>query len=205
MADALGRALAPYPDLKVLDANPVTGLETVDLVELYRPDILLVEYWMDGMQAPAIVQSLRGSVPDCKSIVLSWFHGAAEVQNCLSAGAVGFLPQSGTVDRLVEAIRLALQGEVPVFAAELRGMMQTIERRSEESGQAWIKLSTLTRRELQILALLSMGLSVQQIAERVFISPKTARNHVDNMLAKTETHSQAEMLNLARTHGLIAG
>ncbi|MGH2772236.1 MAG: LuxR C-terminal-related transcriptional regulator [Actinomycetota bacterium] len=205
LADSLGRALRELADLKLLTEHPVSGKQTVDLVELYLPDVLLVDYWLHGMQGPAVVQAVRKLAPGCKVIVLSWFHGAPEIENCFSAGAVGFLPESLTVDQVGDAVRRAQEGESPVYPEELKEMAAKIAGRTRQSDKIWERLRTLTRRELEILGLLSLGHSLQAIAEDLFISPKTARNHVDNMLAKTQTHTQAEMLSLARDHGLIAG
>ena len=205
LADALARALAPLPDIKVLAEHPKSGLVAVDVAELFRPDVALVDYWLEEMQGPAVVQAIRSCVPRCKSIVLSWFHGPAEIENSLAAGAVGFLPQSLGVDEITEAIRRAQAGESPVYGNELAGMVKLIQMKEAASQDVWRRLKTLTRRELEILALLSLGTQPKAIADMLVISLKTVRNHINNMMEKTATHSQGELLSVARDQGLIAG
>lgn len=204
-SEALVRALYWCSDLRPIDEQPTTGTEAIEAIARHRPDVALLDYWMGGMAigAPAVTQAISHSAPNCRVVVLSWLHGPQHIDAALQAGAVGFLPKSLGLDRVVEAIRRAHGGECPVFAEELEGLKRNIEQRSEDSDQVWERLRTLTRREVEIIASLSAGLSVTEIAKEHMISLATVRNHIHKILGKTGARSQLEAVHVARHHKLI--
>lgn len=204
--DALARSLRDFPEIEVLDEHPSSGSGTVSLVELFRPDVALIEYWMETMLAPAVVQAVRPKVPQCKVIVFSWLFGSREILNCLYAGATSFIPKAtATVDRIAEAIQLAAAGESEIFKNHMEAMLQKLSAQDEKAFGLWERMKGLSPRELQILALLSVGKPLKEIGATLSITPRTARNHLDNMLKKTGAQSQLELLAMARDCGLIAG
>jgi len=205
VSDALARALQVHPDLSIVGEHPLTALQTLDMVDLFRPHVLLMEYWMEELLAPAIIQVISKKVPHCKVILLSWLHGNREILNALRAGAAGFLPKSVGVDKVVDAIRRSQAGESPVFRKELDEMLKNLERKDEHAARLWENFKRLTRRELQILALISSGRSLKDIASTLSIAPRTARNYLDNMMNKTGAQSQVELLAMAKECGLIGG
>lgn len=204
-SEALVRALYWCSDLRPIDEQPTTGTEAIEAITHHLPDVALLDYWMGGMAigAPAVTQAINHSAPNCRVLVLSWLHGPQHIDSALQAGAVGFLPKSLGLDRVVEAIRRAHAGECPVFEGELEGLKRNIEQRSEDSDQMWERLRTLTRREVEILASLSAGLSVTEIAKKQMISLATVRNHIHKILGKTGARSQLEAVHVARHHKLI--
>lgn len=204
--DALKRSLRDFSDIEVLEEHPQSGGATVDMVELLQPDVVLVEYWMDVILGPAIAKAIKPKVPDCKLIVLTWLHGTREILNSLYAGATSFIPKAGsTVDQIAEAIRLAAAGESELFKKQQEAVLQTLRERDERAFELWEKMKGISPRELQILALLSLAKPLKEIGASLSITPRTARNHLDNMLKKTGAQSQVELLVMARQCGLIAG
>jgi len=195
-------ALAWHPDLQVLAERPLTGDETLAAVAAGKPDVALIDYWMD-IEGPALTRLLGQRTPETKVLLLSWFHGAREIENALEAGAVGFLPRSLTVEQVVEAIRKAQSGQSPVFGDELAELARTLDGRDNVAAEAWQRLVTLTDREILILRLLSLGHTANGIASRLFISTTTSRKHIDNIIKKLEVHSQLEAIALGRQSGLV--
>ena len=204
-ADALGRALKNDPDFQVLEEYPGGGPETIDAAVLFQPDVAVLDYWLAGMDGPAVCTAILDRVPKCRVILLSWFYRADHVQTAFDAGAVGFIPKSLTVAQLEKAIRRAHAGESPVFEQELAGLVGAVERRSDEAREVGARLATLTPQEIRVLILLSLGLSVNGICERLVISRGTARNHIQKILTKTGAHSQIEAVAIAQQYGLIQG
>lgn len=201
-AQSLGEALKRR-GFHVLKAHPSSGFAALKTILDVLPEVVLLDYWMAEVEGPAITAMALARQPEMKVVLLSWFHGPREIRKALDCGAVGFLPKASTVEDVVEAIKWAVAGQVPVFPRELREMIKTVEARGESTRSAWKRLGKLTPRELEILRLLSIGHPLKYLADKLSISPATLRTHINNILVKTETHSQLEVLSLARSHGLI--
>ncbi|MGH2810751.1 MAG: response regulator, partial [Actinomycetota bacterium] len=163
-AEALGGVLSQQTDIRVLASRPSSGLDTVETVGSLRPDVALVDYWMPDMEGSAAVRLIRGRHPQLKVIILSWFHGAREIEESLNAGAVGFLPKHVTVAQVADAVRRAHAGESPVYLKELEEMFLSISRRGDTAAATWEKLQGLSKRQLQVLALLAENLAPKEAA-----------------------------------------
>ncbi|MGI8425916.1 MAG: response regulator [Actinomycetota bacterium] len=203
VSDALSIALGLYNDLEVLAEHPKGAQEAVDMASILRPDVAVFDFWLEGMDGPVVVSRILQDAPGQKIILLSWFYSPGHVRDALDAGAVAFLPKSVKVERLVEAIRRAQAGESPVFAEELSRLVQTVDKRYEEKVAVRKRLEGLTKRELEILSLLSSGRPMKELAEELHVAPGTLKVHVHNMLTKTATRNQQELLSLARYCGMI--
>lgn len=202
-ADALARALGAWEDLAVLDERPVTGLQAVKAAASLKPDVALVDYWLAEMDGPATAREILGLLPHTKVIHLSWFHGPDHVKASLSSGAVGFLPKSLLVPRVVEGIHRAVAGERPVFGDRLGRMVEAIESRAEEIDRDAQRFATLTPRELEVLRELAFGRTLQQIARKMGITHGTARTHQRRLLSKTQAASTLEVVARAKNQGLV--
>lgn len=203
LAESLGESLARREQVVVLDSHPSTAVAALKATSELRPDVALVDFWLDGMAGPALIQALAAHAPGTKVINLSWFHGPDTIHQAIGVGAVGFLPKSESVDRVHRAVLRGHAGERPVFAEELEQLAQTLERRAAFVTEQDQRLATLTLRELEVLRLLALGHDRTGAARKLKISVNTARNHVQNMLAKTDTPSQARLVALARARGFV--
>lgn len=203
VAESLAGVLASGGEFLVHERFPDTGVGTVAAVEDLRPGVVVVDHWLSGMSAPAVIRAVAARSPSTKIVVLSWFHGPEHIREALAAGAAAFLPKSVGVDRVDEAIRRAHAGESPVFKEELESLVGTIESRAAHGEVMAERLASLTVRELEILRLLGAGLDARDIASRLYISLGTVRNHIQRLLTKTGTQSQVRLLAVARDHGVI--
>jgi len=203
VSDALSTSLGLQGDLEILSEHPTSAQEAVDMALLLRPDVAVFDFWLEGMDGPVVVSRILQDAPEQKIILLSWFYSPGHVRDALDAGAVGFLPKSVRVDRVIEAIRRAAAGESPVFADELQGMVQTVDARYQEKVAVRKRLEVLTKRELEILSVLSSGRPMKELADELHIAGGTLKVHVHNMLTKTGTRNQQELVSLARYCGMI--
>lgn len=203
MVDALARVLSYEGDLTVFSDRPTTGLEVVEAVLSLRPDVALIDFWLPDMEGAAATRLIISRQPERKVLIMSWFHGTREMEAALDAGAAGFLPKSLNVARLADAIRRADAGESPVYLEELEEMFRRLSRRTDQVSEIWRKLEALSKRELELLALLSLNLSPKEAARRLSISPQTVKVHIRNMLEKTGAHSYIDVVNMGRACGLI--
>jgi DNA-binding NarL/FixJ family response regulator len=200
-ADALNCALAGYEDLAVLSDHPHHGVETLKVAQRRYPDIVLLDYWLPDMHAPAVIRQLADGGP--KVIVLSWFHGPEEVQASLEAGAVGFLPRTVKVHKVADAVRRAHRGEDPVFGERLADFVATLRARASAVDSSIERFRNLTAREMEALQLLAKGATIPQIAHYLGVRHATARTHVGRVVSKAEAGSQLEAVVLARVAGLV--
>jgi len=203
VTDSLALALGAFEGLFVLPDRPATGLSAIEAVAQAQPAVALIDYWMPDMEGAAVASLIASRRHKTKVIMMSWFFGTREIQNSLDAGAVGFFPKTLSVGRVAEGILRAQAGESPVYLNELDEVFRNLSQRSAASAEAWARLEGLTNREVQILAFLATDLTVEDIGKQLAISPQTVRVHIRNLVAKTNTGSYKETLNLARRCGLI--
>lgn len=203
-AESLSLALEREPDLRVLQEHPTRGEDAFEAVRMYQPDVILVDYWIPGINGPATARSVRAWSPGPKVIILSWFHGPSQVQEAIEAGVNGFLPKSVGVAEVTAAIRRAHAGEDLVYAAELARMVERIQARAQHSEERMERMMKLTPREVEILRLLASGSLTKRIAVELGLSVGTIKNHIHNILKKTGARNQLEAVAMAQAEGLIA-
>jgi len=200
LGEALGIALGLEEDLRVLDLRPKTGQGAVEAVLKLRPDVALLDYWMEGMDGPAATRMILSKAPDQKIILLCWFHGAREIREGIRAGAAAVLTKDVEVPNLAEAIR-----QIDAGHALLGGEDTSIRPGppGTKTDESWEILLTLTPRELEILSSLAASGRPEDVAAKLSLSLGTVRNHIRNILVKTGARSHLEAVILVRQHGLI--
>lgn len=164
------------------------GCEAVELVQRLRPDVVLMDLVMPGMDGIAATRLLKAEHPEVEVLALTSYIDEEKVLDALSAGAAGYVMKDVSPAELVRAIRAAAAGQVylsPAAAAYLANHVRP-RREPEPSPDA------LTCRELEVLRLLARGLSNQAIAEDLHISPKTVKAHVGTILQKLHLENRTE-------------
>lgn len=202
-AECLAGMLARVEDIWILEELPTSGPAAVDTAATWTPDIVLLDHWIPGMDANLVLERMRSRVKDVRILVLSWFHGPDHIQSALRAGASGYLPKNISLAQLVEAIRRTHRGETPVFIEELGDMVQRLTVRADASIEIAKRFENLTPREIHILTVLAGGQPIEELANRLSISPHTLKTHIRNILAKTGARSHGEAVGLALRCGLI--
>lgn len=199
---AVATALRQEPDLMVFDHYPADPSSLDQAVEVYQPDIVLLDFWLDGY---ASTGRIIERVPECKVIVLSLLYDAEQVQAAIAAGAAGFLPKNVGLETLLGAVRKAKAGEQLVYAKELQRLVHKMAKRQKESEEFEKRLATLSKRELQVFTLLSRGKLIEDVARDLKVSPATVTSHIRSLLKKTGAKSQVDVLAMARRAGVIQG
>lgn len=201
-ADVVALALADKPSIAVCEERPSAASAAVQLAATTRPDVALVDYWLDARPAPAVAQAILEVSPETKLVHLSSVHGPEQVQASLGAGAVGFLPKSVRVNQVAEAVYRAYAGERPVFEEQLAALVRTIEERDRQAADKMERFASLTAKELEVVEQLARGRAPDEAADRLGISLWTVRTHVRNVLRKTGARTQVEMVAMAHGAGL---
>lgn len=196
VAEALAETLGAVPGFTVAGTAPdlAGGLELVADAE---PDIVIMDVRLpDGDGAAGTAEALA-RCPTTQVIVLSAEGGIDAVARAVEAGAAGFLSKTTPLNELVTAVQRVLAGSVLFAPSQLRDVAEHLRRAERRIGQ------DLSAREREVLQLLSAGTSTQELAETLFLSPHTVRNHVRNLSAKLGAHSKLEAVAIALREGLI--
>lgn len=203
VAESLAAALRNFDEFDVVEEYPTSGVKAIGTIAERKPDVAVIDYWLEGMEAWAVTTALLARLPNLKILHLSWFYGPNQIQESLASGAVGFLPKSSSVAKVAEGIRRAANGEHPVFreemedlAAKLQLSQTIVEQRSEGAA-------SLTPRELAVLRLMAGGFPLGTIAERLEIREGTVRRYIENILRKLKAGTRLEAVLTAKDQGLV--
>jgi NarL family two-component system response regulator LiaR len=191
----LGAFLLAFEDLELV-AEAAGGAEAVRMCVEVRPDVVLMDLVMPGMDGAAATKAIRERCPEIQVIALTSFKEQDLVQGALQAGAIGYLLKNITADELADAIRAAHAGR-PTLAPEAAQALFQVTRRPPEPSY------DLTPREREVLALLVEGLSNPEIADRLVVSRSTVKFHVSGILAKLGVAGRTEAVALAVQRGLV--
>ena len=188
-------SLLAFDDIQVL-GEAGSGAETLDLCVQLQPDVVLMDLLMPGMNGVETTRTLHKAYPHIKVLALTSFQEGNLVQEALQAGAIGYLLKDVSIDELAHAVRLAAQGLPTLAPAAGRALVQTAAQTPKIGHD-------LTEREREVLALLVEGLSNQQVADRLVISPATVKFHISSIRSKLGASSRTEVVILAMQHKLV--
>ena len=188
-------------DFKVI-GEAGNGLEFLDLLEMMKPDLVLIDIKMPIMNGIDATQSAIAKYPDLKIMTLTMFSEQKYVRLMAEAGASGFILKSIAKKELEYAIRAVVAGEA-YFSPELLHEIGVGEL-SDSSGIFLEELNErLSDRELHILQQIVKGLSTQEIADKLFISKRTVEGHRANLIAKTATRNVVDLVIYAIREQLV--
>ena len=183
-----------------------TGAEAVERVRATRPDVVLMDIRMpglDGIEATRQIAKTAG-LQQVRVLILTTYETDAYVFDALQAGASGFLLKDAGPAELLHAIRVVAAGDAllaPRITRRLIGQF-TASRIATQAGED--RLAVLTQREREVLALVGQGLSNDEIGAELFLSPATARTHVSHAMGKLGARDRAQLVVIAYQTGLVS-
>ena len=192
------------PDLSVV-GEASTGRQAVRLAREERADVVLMDIRMpgvDGLEATRLIcadEDLAG----VKVVILTTFESDEYVYQALRAGASGFLVKDTEPADLLQAIRVVARGEALLSPSVTRRLITDLARRPERLPLSDQALSVLTDRERQVLALVAEGMSNDEIAASLFLSPLTSKTHVSRIMTKLNARDRAQLVVIAYESGLV--
>lgn len=195
--------LGSADDLEVV-GEAHDGAAAVEAVLRDRPDIVLMDLRMPGMDGLAAIEKIN-EMPDPPGIVvLTTFDADEYVLRALRAGATGFLVKSTPPEELIGLVRTAAQGHTVLSPAAARRLIAASTDSLPARDKAREQVASLTERERQVLAGLGEGLSNAQIAGRLFLSEATVKGYVSRMLDKLDCLNRTQAGLLAHDAGLVS-
>lgn len=210
-ADAVAKALPLVDNIQIVGPLATSGLEAVEAVHEERPEVAVLDYWLEGMDGPAATASILAGNPHQKVLMVAWFFGPREVEAALRAGVSGFMPKSMRVIDLASAVRSIDAGEVPDSTPQVNEMIQSFglfrelehPLPADQEADEKRRLAKLTPREVRILVHLSRTGRPERAAAALGIAPATVRTHLYNIYQKTGARTQLEAVAMALRHRII--
>jgi NarL family two-component system response regulator LiaR len=191
----LSAFLLAYDDLELV-GQAGSGEEAVRICDRVRPDVVLMDLVMPGMDGAQATRAIRERCPTIQVIALTSFKEQELVEGALEAGAIGYLLKNVSADELARAIHEAHIGR-PTLSPEAAQVLIQARREAPKVG------FDLTEREREVLALLVEGLNNPEIAERLVVSRSTIKFHVSSILSKLGVASRTEAVAVAVKEGLL--
>ena len=180
------------PDVELV-AEAASAEEALVLAPQVRPDVLLVDIVLPGMDGVALVRELAPRLPKTRIVILSVSSAEHDLLDAMRYGAVGYLTKDVSPAGLLRAVRSAYDGELVMPRRMAARLVHHLEATSHPATHAdEPAMGTLTRREMEVLRYLAEGRTDREIAQALTISPRTVETHVGTILHKLGAKSRAE-------------
>jgi two-component system, NarL family, response regulator NreC len=177
------------------------GLETVRLVERWKPDVVVLDLMMPGLSGLEVLRIIRERSPRTRVVILSMYSSAAFVTQALQHGATGYVLKGSSEEDLVRATREAAAGRrflsPPVTEIAINAYIERSKTGPFDPHE------TLTTRQREVLQMVAEGKTNAEIAERLHISPRTVENHRSTVMQKLGLQNQTDLIRYAIRRGLI--
>ena len=170
--------LSSEPGIEVAGED-ADGAAAIDAIRDQRPDVVLLDLFMPGMDGLAVLAAMREAQLDAAVLVLTSSADDQHLVQAIKAGALSYLPKTAGVDQVVDSVRAAARGESVLQPAATARLLRELRR-----GAAADPLAQLTARETDVLKGLARGLSNREIARMLSVSEETVKSHVSSILGK---------------------
>lgn len=190
----LAAFFAAFPDLELI-GEAENGAEALVRCQLLKPDVILMDLIMPGMDGVSATRQIKEKYPDIKVIVLTSFQDDDLVQGALQAGAIGYLMKNVTARDLAAAIRSAQAGKMTLSPEAAQILVESKLHKNE--------FEALTEREHEVLKLMVDGLNNLEIADHLVVSLSTVKYHISNILAKLGVENRVAAVTTAIQKKLV--
>lgn len=179
-------------------------IDLLQLMKVQKPTLVIMDVAMPGKSGIELTTYLAKNHPEVKVLILTSNSDEESIVASIEAGADGFLHKDSSLTELLSAIELVCNGE-SYFSENISGIIYKsyINRIKNDKNYKPDQQKALSERELEIIKLLSDGLSGKEIAEKLFISPRTVETHKNNILEKLNLKNNIELLKYAIKNGII--
>ena len=207
--DGLSMLVSLIDDVEIVGLAS-DGTEAVRLAEEHRPDVILMDLRMPGVDGATATAQVRERLPGTQVLVLTTYADEAAILAARRAGALGYLTKDASAEQIEAAVRAVHAGQTHLDPAVQARLVATVTGPGapgpapDQAGGAGPPPAGLTSREAEVLTLLAAGLSNAEIAQRLFLSNATVKTHINRIFAKTGARDRAQAVRFAYQHGLAA-
>ena len=202
--EGLDTLLSVHKDIEIV-GQASNGQEAVDLALKLHPNVILMDMQMPILNGIGATRRLKQSLPNCRVIVLTTFNDNETIFDALRAGAVGYLLKDVGSAQLAESIRATARGESILDPSVAAKVVQEFSRVSSmvPATSSEVLPEPLSGREIELLSLIASGMSNKEIAETLFITEGTVKNHITHILGKLSVRDRTQAALKAKELGLI--
>jgi DNA-binding NarL/FixJ family response regulator len=197
------RALVELDSDLVVVAEAGDGAQAVHAVASTRPDVVLMDIRMPGIDGIEATRVISRDFPDIAVVVLTTFDLDEYVFAAIRAGACGFMLKDGDASDLRTAIRRAAAGDALMAPTSLRALIEEFSRTGAPDPEWAVRIGRLTARERDVLIRVAGGLSNRELADDLSIGESTVKSHVANLLTKLDCRDRAQLVVVAYESGLV--
>src|SRR5690242_964882 len=185
------------PDMRVV-AEAGGGEEALQIAGQVRPDIVLLDISMPGLDGIEVTRRLKDALPETQVLIMTMHEDTGLLREALRAGAAGYIVKRAVESELITAIQAVHRGELYVHPSLTRGLFQDLT----PAPPARLEVEALTPRELDVLRLLALGHTNRQIAQVLSLSVRTVESHRSSIVDKLGLRTRAELAQYAAEHHL---
>lgn len=202
LREGLVSLFEPQPDFEVVgEAGSVE--EAIAVARRTHPDLILMDYGLPGGNGIDATRAILADHPETSIVFLTVHEGDDELFGAIRSGARGYLLKNIPVSKMLAALRGMLRGEAPLSRAMTGRLLSALALSGVSPAQLTSKTTTLTPREIEVLQLMATGATNQEIADQLFVSVNTVKNHVHSLLEKLGLPDRRKAVRYARENGLI--
>jgi DNA-binding NarL/FixJ family response regulator len=194
--------LESEPDMEVL-GEAADGREAIEQTRLRRPDLVLMDVRMPGMDGIEATRQLMSDTSAPRVLMLTTFDLDEHVYDAMKAGASGFMVKNAPPEQLASAVRTVASGEALLAPAITRRLIENFVQRPRAGADRPERLAELTERELDVFRRIARGLSNAEIAAELFLSEATVKTHVNRILTKLGLRDRTQAAVLAYETGIV--
>jgi DNA-binding NarL/FixJ family response regulator len=200
--EALAQLLALEDDIEIV-GQAADGEQALKLARHYTPDVLLTDINMPKMNGIELTQKVKQELPKVGIVVLTIYHDDSNVFQAIKAGALGYVLKDSPLEETVAAIRAIANGDGLLHPSIAARVMSEFNRISMQRTKDTKLFSELTDREVEVLKEVATGKRNREIAEELYISEKTVKNHISSILFKLQVNDRTEAAMMAARGGLL--
>jgi DNA-binding NarL/FixJ family response regulator len=175
------------------------GKELFNACCVQKPDLIFLDYEMPVWDGKITLENLKKDFPKLPIFMLSMLNEKSVIQACITAGAIGFLNKDCSFEELNEAF-LSLQTDSVYYSSEVQN---SLKGKSNKNTANLNLKEEISEREMEVLKLLCDGLSPKEIADKIFLSPRTVETHKNNIMQKFEVNSVAKLISIAIKNRIV--